>query len=112
MIEPTARESDKPLRYLNPELSLRLRSATNAIRKLRELGYKVASQDLRQGESRKPLLRLESGDEELRRRCTQVLVYQGNGSRVITARLANCDVVWSEAYVAGSPAAQLEGSVQ
>lgn len=88
--------SETPLRILNHELTFRLRIATRAIHRLRAMGYKVATQDLRLGESRKPILYLKFGDEHLRQQCSQIAIEQWSDCRRITANFAGCDVCWEQ----------------
>jgi len=102
MINPI-KASEKPLRVLTPELTFRLRCATGAIHKLRALGYKVASQDLHLGASRRPLLNLVAGGESLRQQCTQITIEQRERYRIIIARFAGCDVRWQQDFEAVPP---------
>lgn len=101
-MQPEAiRESDKPLKVLGPLLSMKLRTATQARRRLAALDVHVQTQDLRIGTPHRPTLVIDGASPALRQRMTQTVRKAAvQGTRECTARFAGCDLVWVEPVAA------------
>lgn len=86
--------SDKPLSILNSRLSERLDLVNGIKRELAAGGYRIVAQDLRLASSKRPLLRLERGDEALREKLSQIAFNQDEHGRYIVGRFRGVDVRW------------------
>ena len=83
-----------PLAILTSNLSERLAQVNAAHRVLSAEGYSIVGQHLRQGSNKRPLLRLERGDEDLRRKLTSVLNGYGDSGDQVIGRFMDVDLCW------------------
>jgi hypothetical protein len=83
-----------PLVVLTLNLSERLSAANAAHRVLSAQGYRIVGQHLRQGSNKRPLLRLERGDEKLRSRLVSVCNGVGDSGAEVIGRFMDVDLCW------------------
>lgn len=90
--------SDKPLHVLTPDLSQRIAAVNQCRDQLRQQGFQVVRQALRQGDSKPPLLTVAvpAGDAALRLRglAKAVRMAFDDDGAVWIARISGVDVQW------------------